>query len=139
MEKCLSCRQQCQHPTHQRLLRSFPPKRQLEFVAMNILGYLPKLENGNTFIVVLSNRQSKLTRAIRTKTRIVTDVAPIFGEDWAVPYGVTNQLLADSGLRLVGKVLSAVCTGFEFRLLTTSAYHVQTIGQTEPYSKTTLG
>lgn len=48
---------------HQKHLRLFPAKGMLEFIAMDILGPLPTTKTGKQFVVVITDRYKKLTRA----------------------------------------------------------------------------
>lgn len=80
-EQCPSRQKHRQHPTHQRPLQLFPPARPPEFVAMGILGPRPKRKAGNRLVGLMTDGNSKLTRAIPTRTATTTDVARIFVED----------------------------------------------------------
>jgi hypothetical protein len=54
----------------------------LEFVAMDILGPLPKMEHGNCFLLVISDRFSKLTRTVPIRTITALVVAKAFCDAW---------------------------------------------------------
>jgi Integrase zinc binding domain len=56
-------------------LKLFPVSGPLEFVSMDILGLLPKTEHGNRFLLVISNRFSKLTRTVPLRTITALGVA----------------------------------------------------------------
>lgn len=53
----------------------------LKFVAVDIVGPLPKTKTSDKFIVVTTDRYLSLTRAIPTKKTTTTDVARIFVEN----------------------------------------------------------
>lgn len=56
VEKCMDCRKQRRHPTHQRFLKRFHSEGRLEFIALDILGPLSKTKTGNRFVVVITSR-----------------------------------------------------------------------------------
>jgi Integrase zinc binding domain len=68
-------------------LNLFPESGPLEFVAMDILGPLPKMEHGNRFLLVISDRFSKLTRTVPLRTITALGVAKAFCEAWVLSYG----------------------------------------------------
>jgi Integrase zinc binding domain len=49
-------------------LKLFPASSPLEYVSMDILGPLPKTEQGNRFLLVITDRFSKLTRTVPLRT-----------------------------------------------------------------------
>ena len=50
--------------TMQNLTKFFQPSGPLKNIAIDLLGPLSKTRNGNKYIVVISDRYSKLTRAV---------------------------------------------------------------------------
>ena len=122
--------------TKQKHLRLFPANGPLEFVAMDILGPLPKTKQGNQFVVVLTDRYSKLTRAIPTGKTTATTVATIFVDHWVIPYGIPNYVLTDNGPQFVAKFFASVCLALGVKHVTTTAYHPRTNGQTERFNRT---
>jgi Integrase zinc binding domain len=69
------------------LLKLFPASGPLEFVSMDILGPLPKTEHGNRFLLVISDRFSKLTRTVPMRTITALGVAKAFCDAWVFSYG----------------------------------------------------
>lgn len=57
------------------LLQLFSASAPLEYVAMEILGPLSKLLNGNLHLLVMTIRYSKLKRAIQTFETTVSEIA----------------------------------------------------------------
>jgi Integrase zinc binding domain len=49
-------------------LKLFPASGPLEYVSMDILGPLPKTDHGNRFLLVITDRFSKLTRMVPLRT-----------------------------------------------------------------------
>lgn len=103
---------------------------------MNILDSLPKAKTGSEFIVVMTDGYPRLTRTIQPKKTTAMDVALIFVEESAVPYGIPDRLLTDNAAQLAEKLFRAVCVGLRTKPMTTTAYQPRTSVQTERYSKT---
>ena len=49
---------------HQKYLKLFPAAGPLQFVAIDLLGPLPKSKKGNTVVLVITDRFSKICRAV---------------------------------------------------------------------------
>jgi hypothetical protein len=54
---------------------------------MDILGHLPKTELGNMFLLVITDRFSKLTRTVPLRTITALSVSKAFCEAWVFSYG----------------------------------------------------
>jgi hypothetical protein len=91
------------------LSKLFPASGSLEFVAMDIFGPLPKMENENHFLLVISDRFSKLTRTVPLRTITALRVAKALCDAWVFSYGPPRYLLTDNGTHFNAKVLLAVC------------------------------
>lgn len=61
-------------------LKRIPAHRPLKFIAMEILGPLPKTNTGNEFIIFITDLYEKLTRAILSMKTIEPHVASIFSD-----------------------------------------------------------
>jgi Integrase zinc binding domain len=79
VRSCEQCaRNNVQERTRVNKIKLFPAHEPLEFVAIDILGPLPKTAHGNRFLLVISDRFSKLTRTIPMKTTTALAVAKAF-------------------------------------------------------------
>lgn len=121
---------------HQRLLILFRPEDPLEFLAMEILGPLPKTRNGNRFVIFITDRFSNLTRGTPTKRTTPKHVAEVILEAGVVSHGIPDRLLTDNGPECARKLFNAACVALRNQLPTTAAYHSQNNGHTERYNVT---
>jgi transposase InsO family protein len=119
-------------------LKLFPANGPLEFVTMDILGPLPKTEHGNRFLLVISDRFSKLTRKVPLRTITAPVVAKAFGDTWVFFYRPPRYLLTENGTQFNAKFLIAVCRELRIAKIFTIAYHPQTNGQVEGFNRTII-
>jgi hypothetical protein len=105
---------------------------------MDILGPLPRTKHGNRFLLVISDRYSKVTKTIPLRIVTALSVARAFCDHRAYVYGPPVSLLTDIGPQFTAKVFQAVCSELGIRKIFTTAYHPQTNGQVERYNRTIL-
>jgi transposase InsO family protein len=115
----------------------FPPSAPMEFVAMNLLGPLTTSDHGNRFLLVITDRFTKLTRAFPLASTTADIVAKTFLDGWiASGYGIPKILLTDNGTQFVAKVFQTFCRLLGVKQVFTSAYRPSTNGQTERFNRT---
>jgi Integrase zinc binding domain len=119
-------------------LKLFPASEPLEYVSFDILGPLPKTEHGNRFLLVITDRFSKLTRTVPLRTISAFVVAKAFCEHWVFVYGPPIYALTDNGAQFSAKFFLAVCRELGVSKVFTTAYHPQTNGQVERYNRTII-
>jgi transposase InsO family protein len=126
-------------------LKLFPASGPLEFVAMDmetnsrdILSPLPKMEHGNRFLLVISDRFSKLTRTVPLRTIAAFGVAKAFCDAWVFSYGPPRYLLSNIGTQFNAKFFLSVCRELIIANIFTTAYHPQTNGQVERFNRTII-
>ena len=107
-------------------------------MAMDILGPLPKTEHGNRFLLVITDRFSKLTRTVPLRTITALVVAKAFCDAWVFSYGPPHYLLTDNGTQFNAKFFLAVCRELGIAKIFTTAYHPQTNGQVERFNRTII-
>lgn len=137
---------QCDHCARNRItekrhtnpLRLFPANGPLESVAMDILGPLPRTKHGNRFLLVITDRFSKVTKTVPLRTVTALSVARAFCDHWVYAYGPPISLLTDNGPQFTAKFFLAVCSELGVHKVFTTAYHPQTNGQVERYNRTIL-
>ena len=106
----------------------FPATRPLESLAIEILGLLPKTKTEKWFLLVITDRFSKLTQVLALWTITAYTVAVAFCESWVFKYGVPRMLLSDNGPQFKAKFFPSTCRVLGITNLYTSAYYSQMNG-----------
>lgn len=136
VDACKSCARNNPRYKSKRPIQVVPPSEPLDFVAMNILGQLPRTASGKQHVVVIMDRYSKLTRAISKAKTTATHDTNVFFDHWVVPYDIPKYHLTGNSPQFVSKFFETICTYLGVKQLTNTAYHSQAIGQVERYNKT---
>jgi hypothetical protein len=119
-------------------LKLFPATRPLAYVAIDIMGPLPRTEHGNRFLLVMTDRFSKLTKTVPLRTTMDFVCARAFCENWVYSYGDPLYVLTDNGSQFAAKFFQACCRELGVTKVFTTAYHPQTNGQVERFNRTIL-
>lgn len=117
----------------QKLLRLFPPSGPPQFIAIYIVGPLPRTSTRFTNVVFMTDRFSKLTRSIPLRPITSPYVATSFADHWIIPYGVLDCLLSDQGPQFFSKLFATMCTLLVTKHFTTTPYQPQINGQVERF------
>ena len=123
---------------HQRPLKLFPAKYPLESVAIDILGPLHRATTGHLYLLVITDRFSKLIRVVPLKSITAFQVAKAFVTHCIVCYGAPASLLSDNGSQFTSKLFLHICSELKVRNAFTTTYHPQTNGQAERFNRTIL-
>jgi transposase InsO family protein len=136
---CTTCaKNRIKERTHTSFLKLFPASAPLEYVAIDILGPLPKTGHGNRFLLVMTDRFSKLTRTVPLRTTTALVCARAFCDHWVYSYGAPRHVLTGNGPQFTAKFFLAVCRELGVAKVFTTAYHPQTNGQVERFNRTIL-
>ena len=139
VKNCVSCaRNRVKLRRNSHTLKLFPASGPLEFVAIDILGPLIRTSRGNRFLLVISDRFSKLTRTVPMSRVTEAAVAKAFTTHWAFTYGPPSILLSDNGKQFAARLFVHVCRLMGTDNVFTSTYHPQTNGQVERFNRTLL-
>ena len=140
VRKCSSCTRERitlrKHATH---LSLFSAQAPLEYVAIDILGPLPKTTYGHRYLLCITDRYSKMVRTIPLKNITAAIVAKAFCEHWVFHYSTIGpQPISDNGGQFTAKFFQDVCAILGIQKLFSAAYHPQTNGQVERFNRTIL-
>ena len=139
VRRCDSCaRNRISENRRTNPLKLFPAKGPLESLAMDILGPMPRTRHGNRFLLVITDRYSKVTKTVPLRVVTALSVARAFCDHWVFSYGAPVSLLTDNGPQFTAKFFQAVCGELGVKKVFTTAYHPQSNGQVERYNRTIL-
>ena len=137
VRRCSTCaKNRMKLRQHVQQLQLFPASGPLESVAIDILGELIKTARGNQYLLVISDRFTKLTKTVPLKGQSAAEVAKAFVDHWVFNYGPPSDLLADNGKCFTAKFFQDVCRILNVHNTFTTTYHPQTNGQVERYNRT---
>ena len=78
-------------------MKLFPATAPLESMAMDLLGPLKKSKAGNRFILVMTDRFTKLTQVVTLRRNTAAVIAEAFCQHWVFKYGTSKETLTDNG------------------------------------------
>jgi hypothetical protein len=120
-------------------LTLFPPQRPFEMVGIDLLGPLAQTSRGNVYILVITDRFSKVTRAVpMTTDTTAASVALSYFCSWVSYYGAPLALLSDNGPPFRSKLFRSFNLALGTHCVFTTAYRPQVNGQTERFNRTLL-
>ena len=102
----------------------------------DILGPLKETKSWSKFLLVMTDRYSKLTRVKPLSKITAHDVAKAFCETWVFPYGPPVYCLSDNGKQFTSRYFQSICQIQGDHNLFTSAYHPQINGQAKRCNRT---
>ena len=103
---------------------------------MDVLGPLPVSKRGHRYILVITDRFSKLTVAVPMVDQTASTVAQVFVDRWIACYGIPVVLLTDNGSNFASKFMKVVTQMLGIKHVYTSAYRPSTNGQVERFNAT---
>ena len=138
-KNCPSCaRNRVLLRKHQKEMKLFPATAPLEFVTIDTLGELIRTPRGNRFLLVITDRFSKIVRTVPLKSISAESVAKAFVTHWVMVYGPPLWLLSDNGKQFTARFFQHVCRILGIENLFTTTYHPQCNGQVERFNRTIL-
>ena len=113
-----------------------PVRAPLERVAVDILGPLPKTENGHEYILILGDYFTKWTEAYPLKDHTAFAVAEAILENFISRFGVPMEIHSDQGREFQSKLMSEICKLLRINKTRTTSYNPKSDGQVERFNRT---
>lgn len=115
------------------LLQPLPvPQERWESISMDFITTLPRSSEGNTQILVVVDRLSKMAHFIPCKKAVsAPNVASLFIQHVFKLHGLPKSIVSDRDPKFTGHFWTSLFKSLGTNLLFSSAYHPQTNGQTE--------
>lgn len=126
--QCLSYVKNGSQYKHKQPLPLFTSRKPPKFEEMDILGLPPGTTQENPYVIVMTDRLSKSTRAVPTSKRGAAQVADILLDNWIVPFGILNYVLASSGPKFERNIFATFSGNLH---PTSNSFYQQTNGDVE--------
>lgn len=107
---CSTCAWNGTLPKFKLQLQFFPASSLLELVPIDNLGALPCTVSGNQYVIVMTDRYSKLARAMPSDKTSSPNVANLFFDSWVVPYGIPAYIQTDYGMKFTCALFGTIYT-----------------------------
>lgn len=101
----------------------------LEFFATEILGPLLTTKQGNEFLLVITDRLSKLFKTVPHTFITAFAVAHAFVTHWIFAHGSNNEVLSDTWKQFASCFSQDVCRILDVETLFTTTFHPQETGE----------
>jgi transposase InsO family protein len=108
----------------------------MERIATDILGELPETENGNTYILVVSDYFNKRTEAFPMRNMEAETVASIIVEEVIARFGGPQVIHTNQGKQYESRLFQEMCKVLHITKSRTTAYHPQSDRMVERFNGT---
>ena len=108
----------------------------MDRIATDILGELPVTEDGNKYILVVSDYFSKWTECFPMPNMEAATVARIIVEQVIARFGVPYTIHSDQGAQYESQLFSQMCQLLGIKKTRTTPYHPKSDGMVERFNKT---
>jgi len=137
VRKCDSCaRQRVRSLVLRSPLTLFPATMPFKDIAVDLFGPLERTAAGHQFILVITDRFTKLVCAIPMDGTSAVECASAVLDYWVGAYGPPDRLLSDGGPQFTSHFWGQVCNLLSIKPKVTSPSHPQTKGQMERFNRT---
>jgi transposase InsO family protein len=108
----------------------------MERVAMDISGPWPASENGNKYILVVTDHFTRWSEAYPIPDQEARTVAEVFVSQFVVRYGTPRMIHTDQGRNFTSKLFEELCRLLGVKKTQTTAFRPQANGIVERLNKT---
>ena len=107
----------------------------MERIAADIMGDLPETENGNKYILVVSDYFTKWTESFAMPNMEARTVAKIIVEEVIVRFGVPCFIQRDQGRQFESNLFKEMCVLLGIEKTRTTPYHPKSDGMVERFNR----
>ena len=125
-----------QQRRHRHLLQTYVPGGRFERIACDIAGPFPRSENGNSYILVVSDYLAKLTEMFALPEIRAETVAEHVVRGWVKHCGCPREIHSDQGKQFVSAVFQEMCKLLEISKSQTTPLHPISDGLVERMDRT---
>ena len=139
VRRCNTCAQ-IKNPPRKPLapLQQYAVGAPIERVAMDILGPLPKTDQGNVYVLVIGDYFTKWVEAFALPNQEAETIAKVFVEEFVCRFGVPKELHTDQGRNFESNLMKEICKLLGIKKTRTCPYHPQGDGFVERFNRTLI-
>ena len=117
-------------------LKLFQVGSQMEWVTVDVLGPLPKTNDGNQYIIIAQDYFTKWPEAFPVPDQKATSVADVLVNQFFTRFGIPQELHSDQGRNFESEVFQDVCKLLGIHKTRTTPYHPQSDSMVERFNRT---
>lgn len=102
------------------------------------MGELPRIENGNRYILVICDYFTKWVEAFAMPNMETVTIARLLVQEVLTRFGIPSSLHSDQGKQFEGNIFTEMCKVLNIKKTRTSPYHPQCNGLVERFNKTLI-
>ena len=133
---CDHCQAKKGHPTNVGQLQPMVVDQPWKRIGMDLMGPLPKTEEGFRHILVIVDYFSKWVEAFALKTKSSREIMDNLVGKVISRFGIPEEILTDRALEFNQGIAKEIYRELGIKKLSTTAYHPQTDGLVERYNAT---
>ena len=135
-DDCVDCqRRKAANPLPVAPMEPIGVENAFDLVSMDICGPYPNSNDGNKYVLVITEYLTKWVECYAMANQEAVTVAQKF-EDYLARHGTPRSLLTDQGRNFESALLQEICRRYGIEKRSTSPYHPQCNGQTERFNRT---
>ena len=135
-QRCATCAQIKAGPRFRAAMHHVPTGTCFDRVYMDILGELPETDQGNKYVLVITDGFMKWTQAIALPNQTALTVADALMTQVFSLFGVPRQIHTDQGRNFESDLFRELCQLLDIEKTRTTPYRPQSDGQTERFNRT---
>ena len=108
----------------------------LERVAIDIMGPVPRMEEGYEFILVIGDYFTKWTEAYSLRDHTAQTVADVLVEEFVAWFGLPRELHSDQGREFESQLIARLCNLLRIKKTCTVPYNPKSDGLVECANRT---
>jgi transposase InsO family protein len=134
---CIACSQRSPYGRCRAPLQALPAaKRPFEFIAIDIVGPLPKTDEGYRYILSILDHFTRYLVMVPLTDQTAESVSVALVKQWILKFGVPELLLTDQGTNFMSELFRQVCELLKINRLRTSPFHPECNGRLERVHRT---
>ena len=139
IKNCETCQLSKSKPPAPLPLQSMPiPRGPNNRVHIDLMGPLKTSENGNKYIMVMTDAFTKWVELAAITDKTATTIGQQFFEKWICRFAAPLCIITDQGKEFNNKILKEICDLWNIDKRRTSPFHPQTNSSAESYNRSLL-